>query len=95
MLLMTRLQTKVKDLERDRSHLQREVERRSQHGSRSTPDEDAEKEISDAIKVFVDVLYLFFVLDIVEQFKLILAMLKINSIFLLLLCGVLMNRFKN
>lgn len=52
-LLITRLQAKVKDLERDRTHLQREVERQGQRGSRSSPDEDAEKEISDAIKVCI------------------------------------------
>jgi hypothetical protein len=41
----------VKDLERDRTHLQREVERQGQRGSQSPPDEDAVKQISDAIKV--------------------------------------------
>ena len=50
---MTRLQNKVKDLERDKCRLQREIDNREDLHERvlAGTERDAEKEIYDTIKV--------------------------------------------
>ena len=53
MVLVTRLQNKVKELERDKGRLERELERREDLGERpNSAGMEMEREIYDTIKVF-------------------------------------------